>query len=343
MWRVGGAVVGPVAFGCRLCTARRTGRPVRVVRYAARWERACARHARWSPDADADGVPEYLELHEVPEVVRAQRRWAGVARRAARGGVDPEAVFGVARAVVCRRWESAPREFPTRTRSTRPRSDSPEALSSTAPQLAPPSTHQRPPPEPQPSTGTEQFDSQTHVSCVRTPVPFPFRKFPGDYVSRIGCPFPPHEYRSGPKHVPGSLSAQHQTQCLDRGIPLVGNTTLHVVAHRIVHEQIRNHRRRPAHDGEIRDANLRSPLRVQSNGTQSQVLFEVCRQTGILELQPPRVGTRSRNGIDQCGPHLFGCHPESQRPYPYTRYKIPIRPLRCNRVVVHSRASLPCP
>jgi hypothetical protein len=24
-WRTGGAVAGPVAFGCRLCTARRTG------------------------------------------------------------------------------------------------------------------------------------------------------------------------------------------------------------------------------------------------------------------------------------------------------------------------------
>ncbi|MET7304139.1 DNA-binding protein [Embleya sp. NPDC005575] len=107
MWRVGGAVVGPVAFGCRLCAARRTGGPVRVVRYAARWERVCVRHTRWSSDADADGVPEHLELHEVPEAVRAQRRWAGVARRAVRAGVDPGEVFGVAWAVVCRWWESA--------------------------------------------------------------------------------------------------------------------------------------------------------------------------------------------------------------------------------------------
>ncbi|MEW2077123.1 MULTISPECIES: hypothetical protein [unclassified Streptomyces] len=38
-WRIGGAVAGPVAFGCRLCTARRTGTAVRVVRYAPRWER----------------------------------------------------------------------------------------------------------------------------------------------------------------------------------------------------------------------------------------------------------------------------------------------------------------
>ncbi|WP_406277240.1 hypothetical protein [Embleya sp. NBC_00896] len=111
MWRVGGAVVGPVAFGCRLCAARRTGGPVRVVRYAARWERVCVRHARWSLDADADGVPEHLDLREVPEVVEAQRWWAGVVRRAVRravrAGVDPGEVFGVAWAVVCRWWESA--------------------------------------------------------------------------------------------------------------------------------------------------------------------------------------------------------------------------------------------
>ena len=36
LWRVGGAVAGPVAFGCRSCAARRTGASVRVVRYAAR-------------------------------------------------------------------------------------------------------------------------------------------------------------------------------------------------------------------------------------------------------------------------------------------------------------------
>ncbi|WP_406292069.1 DNA-binding protein [Embleya sp. NBC_00896] len=106
MWRVGGAVVGPVAFGCRLCAARRTGGPVRVVRYAARWERVCVRHGRWGLDADAGGVPEHLDLREVPEVV-ARRRWAGVARRAARAGVGPGKVFGVAWAVVCRWWESA--------------------------------------------------------------------------------------------------------------------------------------------------------------------------------------------------------------------------------------------
>ncbi|MGW1997455.1 DNA-binding protein [Embleya sp. NPDC001921] len=108
LWRVGGAVAGPVAFGCRLCAARRTGAAVRVVRHSARWERVCVRHARWGLDADADGVPEHLDLREVPEVVAARRRWAGVARRAVRAGIDPGEVFGIAWAVVCRWWESAP-------------------------------------------------------------------------------------------------------------------------------------------------------------------------------------------------------------------------------------------
>jgi hypothetical protein len=53
-WRTGGAVAGPVAFGCRLCAARRAGTAVRVVRYTPRWERVCVRHGRWLLDADAD-------------------------------------------------------------------------------------------------------------------------------------------------------------------------------------------------------------------------------------------------------------------------------------------------
>ncbi|MEV6148522.1 DNA-binding protein [Streptomyces sp. NPDC051992] len=105
--RVGGAVVGPVAFGCRLCTARRTGGPARVVRYAARWERVCVRHGRWQLDADADQPHEYLDLRGLPEVVGAQRRWAGVARRAERAGVEMGEVFGLAYAVVARWWEGA--------------------------------------------------------------------------------------------------------------------------------------------------------------------------------------------------------------------------------------------
>ncbi|MGP3637663.1 hypothetical protein ACTU45_30715 [Streptomyces sp. 24-1644] len=46
-WRTSGAIAGPVAFGCRLCTARRTGAAVRVVRYAPCWQRICVRHRRW--------------------------------------------------------------------------------------------------------------------------------------------------------------------------------------------------------------------------------------------------------------------------------------------------------
>ncbi|MFF8430568.1 DNA-binding protein [Streptomyces sp. NPDC016566] len=106
-WRTGGAVAGPVAFGCRLCTARRTGAVVRVVRYAPRWERVCVRHGRWLLDADADQPLEYLDVRGVPEVAAAQRRWAKVARRAARAGVEPEKVFDLAHAVVARWWEQA--------------------------------------------------------------------------------------------------------------------------------------------------------------------------------------------------------------------------------------------
>lgn len=36
-WRAAGAVAGPAAFACRLCTAGRTGQAVRAVRYAPRW------------------------------------------------------------------------------------------------------------------------------------------------------------------------------------------------------------------------------------------------------------------------------------------------------------------
>ncbi|MFB0620880.1 DNA-binding protein [Streptomyces sp. AGS-58] len=106
-WRTGGAVAGPVAFGCRLCAARRTGTAVRVVRYAPRWERVCVRHGRWLLDADADQPLEHLDVRGVPEVAAAQRRWAGVARRAARTGAEPERVFALAHAVVARWWEQA--------------------------------------------------------------------------------------------------------------------------------------------------------------------------------------------------------------------------------------------
>ncbi|MEU6950230.1 DNA-binding protein [Streptomyces sp. NPDC046316] len=106
-WRIGGAVAGPVAFGCRLCAARRTGMEVRVVRYAPRWERVCVRHGRWLLDADADQHLEHLDVRHVPEVAAAQRRWTGVARRAVRAGAVPERVFALAYAVVARWWDQA--------------------------------------------------------------------------------------------------------------------------------------------------------------------------------------------------------------------------------------------
>lgn len=106
-WRIAGTVAGPVAFGCRLCTARRTGTPVRVVRYARRWERVCGRHGRWMLDADADQPLEHLDLRGVPEVTAARRRWVKVVRRAVRAGAEPERVFALAHAVVARWWEQA--------------------------------------------------------------------------------------------------------------------------------------------------------------------------------------------------------------------------------------------
>jgi hypothetical protein len=107
VWRIGGAVAGPVAFGCRLCAARRTGVAVRVVRYAPLWSRMCVRHGRWLLDADTDQPLEHLDDRGVPEVASAQRRWAGVARRAVRAGAEPERVFALAHAVVVRWWEQA--------------------------------------------------------------------------------------------------------------------------------------------------------------------------------------------------------------------------------------------
>jgi hypothetical protein len=107
VWRIGSMVAGPVSFGCRLCTARRTGMAVRVVRYAPRWERVCLRHGRWLLDADADQPLEHLDVHRLPEITAAQRQWRGVARRAVRAGAEPGKVFALAHAVVARWWERA--------------------------------------------------------------------------------------------------------------------------------------------------------------------------------------------------------------------------------------------
>ncbi|WP_256725996.1 hypothetical protein [Streptomyces sp. IMTB 2501] len=106
-WRTGSAAARQAAFGCRLCAARRTGTAVRVVRYTPRWERVCARHRRWLLDADADQPLEHLDVRGLPEVVAAQQRWSGVARRAVRSGAEPEKVFALAHAVVARWWEQA--------------------------------------------------------------------------------------------------------------------------------------------------------------------------------------------------------------------------------------------
>ncbi|MFD7056935.1 hypothetical protein ACFWBS_53345 [Streptomyces mirabilis] len=107
MWQTGSTAAGPVAFGCRLCTARRTGTAVRVVRYAPRWQRVCVRHGRWLLDADADQILEHLDVRRLPEAAAAQRRWAGVARRAVRARAEPGRVFALAHAVVARWWEQA--------------------------------------------------------------------------------------------------------------------------------------------------------------------------------------------------------------------------------------------
>ncbi|MFI7296918.1 DNA-binding protein [Streptomyces sp. NPDC050121] len=106
-WRAASAVAEEAAFACRSCTARRTGRAQRAVRYLPRWQRVCVRHGRWLLDADADQPLEHLDLRGVPEVAAAQRQWAGVARRAVRAGVAAEQAFTVAHAVVARWWDEA--------------------------------------------------------------------------------------------------------------------------------------------------------------------------------------------------------------------------------------------
>jgi hypothetical protein len=106
-WRAASAVAGEAAFACRSCTARRTGKAVRAVRYLPRWRRVCVRHGRWLLDADADQPLEHLDLRGLPEVAAAQRRWTGVARRAVRAAAEPGEVFALAHAVVARWWEEA--------------------------------------------------------------------------------------------------------------------------------------------------------------------------------------------------------------------------------------------
>ncbi|WP_052070527.1 hypothetical protein [Streptacidiphilus albus] len=106
-WQSGAAAHGPVAYACRLCTARRTGQQVVAMRYRQGWQRICRRHRRWTLGAGEGHGLEHLDLSGCPEIVAAQRRWPVVVRRAAADGVAPGAVFAVARAVVCQWWELA--------------------------------------------------------------------------------------------------------------------------------------------------------------------------------------------------------------------------------------------
>ncbi|MET9618136.1 hypothetical protein [Kitasatospora indigofera] len=106
-WQLGSAAHGPVAYGCRPCTARRTGQAQAVMRYRTGWQRVCGPHQRWALEAcDGHGL-EHLDLHRCPEIAAAQRRWPAVVRRAQRSGVEEGAVFAVARAVVCQWWDLA--------------------------------------------------------------------------------------------------------------------------------------------------------------------------------------------------------------------------------------------
>ncbi|KUJ70366.1 hypothetical protein ACZ90_04315 [Streptomyces albus subsp. albus] len=100
-WRAGSTVHAPVAYACSSCTARRTGRPATAMLYRHGWQRVCGRHLQWALDAgDGHGL-QHLDLRHCPDVITAQYRWATVARRARRVGLEPGAVFTLARAVVC--------------------------------------------------------------------------------------------------------------------------------------------------------------------------------------------------------------------------------------------------
>ncbi|WP_330455444.1 hypothetical protein OIB37_36025 [Streptomyces sp. NBC_00820] len=107
-WKVASAgEYGPVAYGCRLCTAARTGHDTVVVRYVAPWQRVCARHQRWMQTCGDGHRHRNLDLRASPEVAAAQRDWPKVARTAAAAGADPGRVFALTHAVVCAWWEQA--------------------------------------------------------------------------------------------------------------------------------------------------------------------------------------------------------------------------------------------
>ena len=106
-WQSGAAAHGPVAYACRLCTARRTGQRVVAMRYREGWQRVCRHHQRWTLGAGEGHGLEHLDLRGCPDIVAAQRRWPVVVRRAAAAQAAPGAVFAVARAVVCQWWDLA--------------------------------------------------------------------------------------------------------------------------------------------------------------------------------------------------------------------------------------------
>jgi hypothetical protein len=107
-WKVASAGPhGPVAYGCALCTAARTGRATVVVRYVAPWQRACTRHQRWMLSAGDGHRHHHLDLRAAPEIAAAQRAWPKIAQAAATAGADPGRVFAMAHAVVCAWWEQA--------------------------------------------------------------------------------------------------------------------------------------------------------------------------------------------------------------------------------------------
>ncbi|MEU5403891.1 TniQ family protein [Streptomyces sp. NPDC005963] len=107
-WKVASAGPhGPVAYGCALCTAARTGRDAVVVRYVAPWHQVCARHQRWMLTAGDGHRNRNLDLLAAPEVAAAQRAWPKVARAAAAAGTDPGRVFALSHAAVCAWWEQA--------------------------------------------------------------------------------------------------------------------------------------------------------------------------------------------------------------------------------------------
>ncbi|MFC9948513.1 hypothetical protein [Streptomyces pratensis] len=106
-WKVASAgEYGPVAYGCRLCTAVCTGHDTVVVRYVAPWRRVCTRHQRWMQTCGDGHRQRNLDLRTVPKIAAAQRTWARTVRTTA-GGADLGRAFALAHAVVCAWWEQA--------------------------------------------------------------------------------------------------------------------------------------------------------------------------------------------------------------------------------------------